>query len=254
MLTSLNDLQKVRSEYQAKHNQLKKRIIVCGGTGCVANGSKKIYNELIRHSQEAGLDLTLDIRMEDNCDGKHYVSESGCQGFCQMGPLLTIEPDDIHYLKVKPEDVQEIVYATIVHGKIIDRLLYVDPHTGDKAVKAGEIGFYNKQKRTVLQECGKIDPDSLDEYIAHYGYFAAHKAITEYTDQVAIIDFLQDYNIKNPSYPNQWNRSTESLINEWDAHNFAYNCLPFSQEHTKDADLDNNDGRGLKSIVWSLFQ
>ena len=79
-------------------------------------------------------------------------------------------------------------------------------------------------------------------------------AITEYTDQVAIIDFLQDYNIKNPSYPNQWNRSTESLINEWDAHNFAYNCLPFSQEHTKDADLDNNDGRGLKSIVWSLFQ
>ena len=183
MLKSLNDLQRIRSEYQAKHNQIAKRIIVCGGTGCVANGSKKIYEELIRHSKEAGLDLTLDIRMEDNCDGKHYVSESGCQGFCQMGPLLTIEPDDIHYLKVKPEDVQEIVYATIVHGKIIDRLLYVDPHTGEKAVKAGEIGFYNKQKRTVLQECGKIDPDSLDEYIAHYGYFAAHKAITEYTDK-----------------------------------------------------------------------
>ncbi len=75
-------------------------------------------------------------------------------------------------------------------------------------------------------------------------------AITEYKDQLAIIEFLQDYNAKNPSSPLQWNRSTEFLINEWDAHNFAYNCLPFFREHAKDADLDNNDGSFWKSIVW----
>lgn len=181
MIKSLADLQKIRADFQNKKNQIKKRIIVCGGTGCVANGSKKIFEELKRLCVEAGIEYTLDIRMEDHCEGKHLLSESGCQGFCQMGPLLTIEPDDIHYLKVTPEDVQEIVYATIVHGKIIDRLLFVDPHTGQKAVGTKDIGFYNKQRRTVLHDCGKIDPENLDEYISNYGYFAAHKAITEYT-------------------------------------------------------------------------
>jgi NADH-quinone oxidoreductase subunit F len=183
VIKSLNDLQKIRTDYLKKTAQLKKRITICGGTGCVANGSKKVFAELQRLVEEVGLEYTLDIRMHDDCSGKHLLSESGCQGFCQMGPLLTIEPDDIHYLKVKPEDVQEIVYATICHGKIIDRLLYVDPHTGEKAVGAHDIGFYKKQKRTVLYECGRIDPDNLDEYISKFGYFAAHKAICEYTDK-----------------------------------------------------------------------
>ncbi len=181
MIKSLADLQKIRANYQTKRNQISKRIIVCGGTGCVANGSLKIFKELQRLSKEAGLDYTLDVRYEENCEGKHLISESGCQGFCQMGPLVTIEPDDIQYLKVTVEDVQEIVYATIVHGKIIDRLLFNDPHTGLKALGPHDIGFYKKQTRTVLKDCGNIDPENIDEYIAHYGYFAAHKAITEYS-------------------------------------------------------------------------
>lgn len=183
MIKSLNDLQLIRADYQSKFNKIKKRIIVCGGTGCIANGSQKIYDELLRQCKEAGLETMVDIVMEDHTDDKYLVSHSGCQGFCQKGPLLTIEPDDVHYLKVKPEDVQDIVYATIVHGKIIERLLYVDPHTGERAVTAKDIGFYAKQHRTALKMCGLIDPQSVEEYITNYGYFAAYKAIVEMTDK-----------------------------------------------------------------------
>ena len=95
--------------------------------------------------------------------------------FCQMGPLVTIEPDDILYTKVRPEDVAEIVQTSLVGNGIVERLLYVNPNDGRPSKGPGDIPFYKRQKRTVLKECGLIDPEDIREYIHHGGYFEAQK-------------------------------------------------------------------------------
>lgn len=105
-----------------------RRVIVCAGTGCMANGSLKVFEALKREMPAAGLNVVLEFRPESEGDGIR-VSEGGCQGFCQMGPLVTILPEGILYTKVKAEDVKEIVDSTLVNGQVIDRLLYLDPQT-----------------------------------------------------------------------------------------------------------------------------
>ncbi len=183
MLKSLDELKEIAVKYNNSSNILKKRVIVCAGTGCVANGSLKIYNQLVKKIKEAGIDCIVELKMEESNESKILVSESGCQGFCQMGPLVTIEPDGIHYVKVKVEDVQEIVNHTLVLGKPIDRLLYVDPLTGEHCVHTQDIRFYNRQSRKVLGLCGHINPSDIHEYIAKNGYQAVFKALTEMTDK-----------------------------------------------------------------------
>ncbi|HOK14912.1 MAG TPA: NAD(P)H-dependent oxidoreductase subunit E, partial [Candidatus Kapabacteria bacterium] len=183
MLKSLDELKEIAAKYNNCSNTLKKRVIVCAGTGCVANGSLKIYNELVQKINEAGIDCIVELKMEEHNENKILVSESGCQGFCQMGPLVTIEPDGIHYVKVKVEDVQEIVDHTLVLGKPIDKLLFVDPLTGEHCVHTKDIRFYNRQSRKVLGLCGHINPSDVYEYIAKNGYQAAFKALAEMTDK-----------------------------------------------------------------------
>ncbi len=175
----LDKLKQIKANYEEKQKLVKKRIIVCAGTGCVANGSKNIYDELKKQIVAQGLDLSVDIRFETDEKEKMYVSESGCQGFCQMGPLVTIEPADIHYLKVKVKDIEEIVEKSIKNDEIIDRLLFKHPATKEKCKGTQEIPFYNRQQRLTLKECGMIDPASIDEYINHNGYIAAYKAFSE---------------------------------------------------------------------------
>ncbi len=175
----LDNLKQIKAAYEEKQKLVKKRIIVCAGTGCVANGSKKIYDELKKQITAQGLDLSVDIRFESDEKEKMYISQSGCQGFCQMGPLVTIEPADIHYLKVKEKDVAEIVEKSIKDDEIIERLLFKDPKTKEKCKGTEEIPFYNRQQRLTLKECGMIDPGSIDEYISHDGYLAAYKAYVE---------------------------------------------------------------------------
>ncbi len=175
----LDNLKQIKAAYEEKQKLVKKRIIVCAGTGCVANGSKKIYDELKKQITAQGLDLSVDIRFESDEKEKMYISQSGCQGFCQMGPLVTIEPADIHYLKVKEKDVAEIVEKSIKDDEIIERLLFKDPKTKEKCKGTQEIPFYKRQQRLTLKECGMIDPGSIDEYISHDGYLAAYKAYVE---------------------------------------------------------------------------
>ncbi len=175
----LDKLKQIKANYEEKQKLVKKRIIVCAGTGCVANGSKNIYDELKKQIVAQGLDLSVDIRFESDEKEKMYISESGCQGFCQMGPLVTIEPADIHYLKVKVKDIEEIVEKSIKNDEIIDRLLFKHPTTKEKCKGTQEIPFYNRQQRLTLKECGMIDPASIDEYINHNGYIAAYKAFSE---------------------------------------------------------------------------
>ena len=179
------DIDALAVEYAKRLEKVERRIVVCGGTGCIANGSLGVMKALQAEIAKAGLKVTVDLEHESANklpSGLHYVSESGCQGFCQMGPLVRIEPDGILYTKVKAADVAEIVKETIVGKKLVDRLLYVDVHTGKHCKGDHEIPFYNRQTRLVLANC-TIEPESIGEYVTKGGYMGAKKAITQMTPE-----------------------------------------------------------------------
>lgn len=185
MSVSTIDLAACAENYQKKLSKVKRRIIICGGTGCVANGSLLVRDALAAELEKAGLPVDIDIEHEDETlvkDGTNYVSKSGCQGFCQMGPLLRIEPDGIMYTKVKVSDVPEIVSETILGGRVIERLVYTNPSDGARYASEHEIPFYKRQHRIVLANC-TIEPDSIGEYITRRGYEGAKKAYLEMTPE-----------------------------------------------------------------------
>jgi len=158
----------------------KPRIIICAGTGCVAGGSLKIYERFREELAKRNLNVPVELESEQ---GDYSIAESGCQGFCQMGPLVTLKPKGILYVKVSPDDVPEIVEKTLVGGEYIDRLLYTSPDKGAPMKDMSKIPFYARQHRLTLGLCGNIDVKHLDEYIYHGGYFMARKAITEMGDK-----------------------------------------------------------------------
>ena len=165
-----------------------RRVIVCAGTGCMANGSLKVFQAIKQEMAAAGLDVVLEFRPEGHGDGIR-VSESGCQGFCQMGPLVTVLPEGILYNKVKPGDAKEIVETTLVNHQPVARLLYLDPQTRRHCTGPNDIPFYQRQTRFVLKECGLIDPEDITEYMAGGGYDSARKAYLEMEPQ-AICDLI----------------------------------------------------------------
>ena len=189
-IKSLANLEEIRADYQKKIKLLKREIVICAGTGCTANGTLKVYEEIKKQVAAAGLNLVVRLDFDENIKEPNYVMHSGCQGFCQMGPLVTIEPDHIQYVHVKVEDVNEIVYTTLVGNKIVERLLYKDPVTGQPYKGPSDIPFYARQKRIVLANCGHIDPNSIVEYIGRNGYFEACKVYNEMTDQDVCNDIL----------------------------------------------------------------
>jgi NADH-quinone oxidoreductase subunit F len=177
------DLDRIAADYCAARKQVERRVTVCAGTGCVANGALKVLTALREQIAAAGLPVIVELKLEDvpiSAGARtHYVSKSGCQGFCQMGPLVTIEPDNILYTRVRATDVEEIVTRTLCDGETIERLLYRDPATGRIGHSPADIPFYARQARTVLSQCGHVDPEDIAEYIALGGYFAARRAFTE---------------------------------------------------------------------------
>ena len=160
-----------------RENSEERRVIVCAGTACVANGALSLIDALVKKIASAGINVKVEAHEEGKRDLR--VSKSGCHGFCQMGPLVTIMPENILYTRVKAADADEIVDKTLMKGEIIDHLLFVEPASGKHARGSDEITFYNRQKRTVLKECGHIDPEDIDEYIAHNGYEGARIACVE---------------------------------------------------------------------------
>ncbi|MGN0904648.1 MAG: NADH-ubiquinone oxidoreductase-F iron-sulfur binding region domain-containing protein [Alphaproteobacteria bacterium] len=176
------NLDQIAEDYNGMHDTVKRRLIICAGTGCIANGSLKLYDELLKEIQKAGIEIAVELKAEDTRE-KTLLSKSGCQGFCQMGPLLSIEPDGILYCHVKAHDAAEIVNTTLKHNQLIERLLYKDPHDGSPCHGTDDIPFYKRQSRTVLKACGHVDPEDIREYIYHDGYKAAQKAYTEMTDE-----------------------------------------------------------------------
>ncbi len=176
------DLNQIASGYDAKLKNINRRVIVCAGTGCVAGGSLNVHHDLLELLRQEQLPVVVDLRKED---GHHqgepalHLSESGCQGFCQMGPLVSIEPDGILYVKVKREDVAEIVERTLKKGELIDRLLYHDINTHKHCHGQADIPFYARQNRQTLKYCGMIDPSDIAEYVYREGYRAAEKAVLQ---------------------------------------------------------------------------
>jgi len=175
-------LSAVAEHYQRLAAQVTQRVIICAGTGCVANGSLRVHEAFVRLAGEHGLNVVVELK-EENAEGGTHLSHSGCQGFCQMGPLVTLQPAGILYTKVKPEDVEDIVTKTLKSGEVIERLLYVDRNTGAHCKGVADIPFYQKQHRVVLKNCGRIDPESIEEYIALDGYQSAHKACVQMTSE-----------------------------------------------------------------------
>ncbi|HBA83599.1 MAG TPA: NADH-quinone oxidoreductase subunit J/K [Verrucomicrobia bacterium] len=150
----------------------KNYILVCGGAGCEANRGVDLYKTLQKELQEQGV------------ENEAQVVKTGCFGFCEKGPIVKMLPDETFYVSVKPEDAKEIVAEHVVKGRPVARLLYDKTQSRTNA-KLEDIDFYQKQVRIVLRNCGVIDPDSIDEYIARDGYDALAKVLTEMTqDQV----------------------------------------------------------------------
>ncbi len=156
----------------------KQKIVICAGTGCMANGSMRIFHRFQEVVQSRGLSVTVALEKEDT---DYMLVESGCQGFCQMGPLVTLYPENVLYTKVREEDVEDIV-DSMVNGTHVERLLFSDANSGESIHDMHKIPFYARQQRTMLKLCGNIDVNDLDAYIANDGYFMARKAVLEMTD------------------------------------------------------------------------
>ena len=149
-------------------------ILICTGTGCMSSGADKVKLEL--QDKLAENDLLKEIK----------IVETGCHGFCEKGPIMVVYPEGVFYCELKPEDVDEIVEEHLLKGRIVERLLFTEPISEESIPSYHDIDFYEKQKRIVLKNCGKIDPESIDEYIALNGYEAAGIALSQMSSEEVI--------------------------------------------------------------------
>jgi NADP-reducing hydrogenase subunit HndC len=152
-------------------------VLICAGTGCTSSGSAKLFTEFERCIQEAGIDNEVKL------------VKTGCFGLCAEGPIVVVYPEGAMYCRVKAEDVQEIVSEHLVKGRIVQRLLEGGAKS-DVASDAEETDFFKKQTRVALQNCGRINPENIDEYIAYDGYAALGKVLTEMTPEQVIQTML----------------------------------------------------------------
>lgn len=182
-IRSPGDLERLRKEILAKREPSKPCITVCVSTGCVAQGSIKLVEAFKAELEKQGLTDRVEVK------------ETGCVGFCEQGPRVTIYPQEIYYFKVKPEDVPEIVSKTVLKNEIVERLLYKDPITGKTAQTLEEIPFYKYQLRLLLENNAKINPKNIEDYIAIGGYSALAKALFKMTPE-QIIEEVKKSNLR----------------------------------------------------------
>ncbi len=161
----------------------KTHILVCGGTGCTASLSDKIAKNLKDNLIDKGLENDVQVVL------------TGCFGFCEKGPIVKIMPDNTFYTEVKPEDAKEIIEEHIIKGRKVTRLLYTDPESKKHIADSKHMGFYKKQLRIALRNCGFIDPENIEEYIANDGYEALARCLTEYTPN-QVIDIIKQSGLR----------------------------------------------------------
>ena len=149
-------------------------ILVCGGTGCTSSGSARIVTAFEKELATAGLDKEV------------KVIKTGCFGLCALGPIVVVYPEGAFYSQVKPEDIPEIVEEHLLKGRIVKRLLYSETVQEDTVKSLGETDNYKKQRRVALKNCGVIDPENINEYIAYDGYMALGKVLSEMTPEEVV--------------------------------------------------------------------
>ncbi|MBQ8682170.1 MAG: NADH-quinone oxidoreductase subunit NuoF [Selenomonadales bacterium] len=154
-------------------NEAKREVLICAG-GCISSGSNKVQAALRRELIDRGLDREV------------RIVATGCHGFCEMGPLVTVYPEGAFYVRVTEDDVKEIVEKHLIGGEIVERLLYQDPVSNERILHSEDIDFYKKQMRFVLANCGHIDAEDLNAYLAVGGYNALKKVLTEMSPEEVI--------------------------------------------------------------------
>jgi len=192
MLLNREELKNAGEIYKASFDAQKKKILVCAGTGCVAGGSLEIYAELKRLTEAQGLHCSVTLEKEPH-DETVAIKKSGCHGFCEMGPLVRLEPQGWLYTKVKPEDCAEIVMESILGDRFVERLGY--KKNGETFPTQEEIPFYKNQSRMVLEHCGHIDATSITEYLAIGGYKAFEKALFDMKPE-EIVKTIEDASLR----------------------------------------------------------
>ncbi len=184
-------LEQMKERFEKRQESEPIRVSICAGTGCVASGSLDVMAQFESELEKHGLSGDVQT-MDDGCNGRVGLKKSGCHGFCQMGPLVRIDPSDQLMVKVKPEDVPTIVEACLVgDGRAPEHNLYHHPQTEDVYLKAGDIPFYQKQNRVTLKDCGHIDPGDIEEYVASGGYYGLVKLLADYTPE-AVCELIKE--------------------------------------------------------------
>jgi len=177
-IKNLSELKQIKEDAVKKSKKGEQLITVCGGTGCHASGCKKVIDAFKREVKKRGI------------GNKVKVKVTGCHGFCERGPIVVIHPKGIFYQQVQSKDVKEILSETVIAGKVIDRLLYVDPLTGKKITYEKDVQFYKGQHRIVFGKNGLIDPYRIEDYFTIGGYESAGKALCDMTPE-KIIDEIK---------------------------------------------------------------
>ncbi|MGM0548100.1 MAG: NADH-quinone oxidoreductase subunit NuoF [Bacillota bacterium] len=166
-----------------KDSIYRSHVLICTGTGCVSSGAKTLEESLVE--ELAANDLSEEIK----------IVETGCHGFCEKGPIMIVYPEGVFYCEVQAEDVPEIVEEHLLKGRTVERLLFKEPMTDEQIPSYQDIDFYKKQQRIALANCGQIDPEAIDEYIALGGYEAAGKVLTEMEAQ-EVVDTVKDSGLR----------------------------------------------------------
>ena len=174
MINSPAELEQRRQEILSKRNSEKARISICAGAGCLATGASKVIDAFNAEIEKEELNADVNIK------------GTGCPGFCERGPIVVIDPEDICYLQVSPEDVPEIVSETIKKKKVLDRLLYTDWSNNEKAIREADIPFYKNQERNIIGNNIKIDPKCIDDYLVVGGYSALAKVLFQMTSEQVV--------------------------------------------------------------------
>ena len=191
---TLEELKKIQAEALPQINmrhthkaeevtKYKRQVLVCGGTGCTSSGSNKLIDEF--NAQLAAKGLTESVQ----------IVRTGCFGLCELGPIVIVYPEGVFYAQCQIENVERIVDEHIIGGKIIDDLVYHEKTTGEVKEKLSDMQFYKKQNRVALRNCGVVDPEVIEDYIAFDGYQALAKCLFEYTPE-QIIDIMLDSGLR----------------------------------------------------------
>ncbi len=178
-LNSYRELEHLREQVMLQRQNITRTVVICGGTGCQASNSRAVIeairNELASHELEETVRICV----------------TGCHGFCEQGPVMVIEPENTFYCHVTPDDAFEIVHQTLVHGQLIERLLYTDPVTGEKARTEADINFYRKQDRQLLSKNRGVDPCSIEDYIVSGGYTALARVVNGMVPEKIVEEITQ---------------------------------------------------------------